>query len=144
MRKYLSALLLALPLVASPAQAASLTLGCSGTVTGTEVPKAGVAGDPAKDNVVDMSVIVDFDQRAVSGFWAEMNGVHNLIPITAVDANAVTFKGVKKFLGSDASIDGTVDRITGKVDANETWLWSNGGMRLVVWDLRCRPTKPLF
>lgn len=143
MRSFAAGLLLAL-LFVHQAQAVSLTLGCSGVYTATEVPKAGVAGDPEKDDVVDMSVVVDFDQRAVSGFWAEMNGVHNLIPITAVDANSVTFKGTKKFVGSDASIDGTVDRITGKVDANETWLWSNGGMRLAVWDLRCRPTKPLF
>jgi len=60
------------------------------------------------------------------------------------DANSVTFKDNKKIAGSNASIKGTVDRITGKVDANETWLWSNGGMNLIAWDLRCRPTKPLF
>lgn len=144
MRKSLGGVLVVLLSVSTPAHTASLTLGCSGTVTGTEVPKAGVAGDPQKENVVDMSIVVDFDQRAVTGFWAEMNGIHNLIPITAVDVNSITFKGTKKFLNSDASIDGTLDRITGKVDANETWLWSNGGLHIAVWDLRCHPTKPLF
>src|SRR5262249_43053519 len=122
---------------------ASLTLGCSGTLTTTQVPKDGVAGDPEKESMVDFSVVVDFDRRAVSGFWKEWNGPHDLIPITVVDANAVTFMGSKKG-PSDKSISGTIDRITGKVDAFETWLWPNGRMSLLAWDFRCRPTKPLF
>jgi len=44
----------------------------------------------------------------------------------------------------DASIEGTVDRITAKVDANETWLRQTGSLTMLVWDLRCKPTKPLF
>jgi len=68
MRKFPTGLLLALSIIVSPAQAASLTLGCSGTVSTTAVPKVGVAGDPQKENIVDMSVVVDFDKRSVSGF----------------------------------------------------------------------------
>jgi hypothetical protein len=41
-----------------------------------------------------------------------------MIPITTVDANSVTFKGAKKIGSMDASIEGTVDRIT-KRDAAE-------------------------
>src|SRR5262245_55601269 len=57
-------------LLASPVQAGSLTLGCSGTLMTTHVPREGVAGDPEKENIVDFSVVIDFDQRTVSGFWA--------------------------------------------------------------------------
>ena len=91
-----------------------------------------------------MSVVVDFDRPTVAGLWAEMNGLHTLLPITAADANSVTFKGNRKLAASDASIEGTVDRVTGHVDANETELWSNGGLSILTYDLRCKPTKPLF
>jgi hypothetical protein len=145
MRKFPVVLLLALPFLASPAHAVSLTLGCSGTVTTTEVPKDGVAGDPEKENVTDMSVVVDFDQRTVSGFWAEMDGLHERLPITTIDSNGVAFMASKKSAGGlEKSITGTVDRITGKVEAWETILWTNRSMTNNNWDLRCKPTKPLF
>lgn len=142
MRKIAIGVLLALSL--SHAQAASLTLGCSGALTTTELSKNAMASDPKQENVVDMSIIVDFDHRAVTGFWVELNGLHDLIPITTVDANSVTFEGRKKIGQTDDSIGGTVDRITAKVDANENLMWPNGNMSMMVWDLRCKPTKPLF
>jgi hypothetical protein len=145
MRKFLTGLLLALSVVVRPAQAASLTLGCSGTLTTTQVPKDKVASDPEKENVVDMSVVVNFDERTVSGFWTEMNGLHNALPITAIDANGVTFKGSKGSQNNiQFSIEGTIDRITGKIDATETWLWRTGSLSLMNYDLRCKHTKPLF
>jgi hypothetical protein len=134
---------LSLLLVATSAGAASLTLGCSGTLTTTDVPKDKVANDPKEEKIVDFSVVVDFDRRSVSGFWVQMNGVHDLIPITAVDANSVTFSGRKKE-SIDKSIEGTVDRISGKIDTSETWLWRTGSLSILTWDLRCKPTKPLF
>jgi hypothetical protein len=42
------------------------------------------------------------------------------------------------------SIEGTVDRITGKTDATVTWLSPSGSLTLTEYDLRCKPTKPLF
>jgi hypothetical protein len=144
MRRVLAGLLLAVSFVATSARAASLTLGCSGTLTTIDVPKDKVAGDPKKENIVDFSVVVDFDRRSVSGFWTQMNGVHDLIPITAVDANSVKFNDSKNEPMLDKSIVGTVDRITGKIDAFETQLWRSGSLRNVTWDLRCKPTKPLF
>src|ERR1700737_4450140 len=65
-RKCPTVLVLALPFLASPALAASLTLGCSGTVTTTSFPKGGVAGDAEKESIVDWSVAVDSDERTVS------------------------------------------------------------------------------
>jgi len=56
----------------------------------------------------------------------------------------VTFRANKKEGASQYYIQGTVDRITAKVDVMETIQWSNGGMTTKNWDLRCKPTKPLF
>jgi hypothetical protein len=50
-------------IVSSGAQAASLTLGCIGTLTTTNVPKNGVAPEPEKENVSDFSIVVDLDRR---------------------------------------------------------------------------------
>ena len=109
-------------------------------MTATIVPKDGVAADPIKD-IVDISVIVDFDKRAVSGFWIDANGLPELIPITATNANSVTFEGGRK--GSiQRSISGTIDRVTGKVDAEETVLWRTGSLSQMAWDLRCTPARP--
>ena len=60
--RLLSALVSVL-IVSSDAQAASLTLGCTGTVTTSNVPKEGVVPDPDKDNVSDYSVVVDLDRH---------------------------------------------------------------------------------
>ena len=94
-----------------------------------------------KKNVVDLSVIVDFEGQAVSGFWIDVNGRPELIPITVTEASSVTFEG-----GSDEliqlSINGIIDRVTGKVDANQTVLWRTGSLSQMVWDLRCTPASP--
>jgi len=50
-------------IVSSDAQAASLSLGCTGTVTTSNVLKDGVVPDPDKDNVSDYSVVVDLECR---------------------------------------------------------------------------------
>ncbi|HJZ77292.1 MAG TPA: hypothetical protein VKE51_36420 [Vicinamibacterales bacterium] len=137
MRKIL-ALLLAFPFAPS-AQAAPLTLGCAGSLTTTTVPRDGVAADPIED-IVDISVIVDFDKRAVSGFWFDLNG-HDLIQITAADANAVTFNRVRRYGSLEQSIRGTVDRSTGKIDAREALFWRSGNLSHVTWDLSCTPAS---
>jgi hypothetical protein len=76
-----------------------------------------------------------------------MDGLHDRLPITTIDSNGVAFKAKaskESAGGLEKSIVGTVDRITGKVDAWETILWSKGSLTHNNWDLRCKPTKPLF
>jgi hypothetical protein len=141
-------LLLAFPFIAPSAQAAPLTLLCSGTSTGTTQDiKDGVTTedgvriyggetDPLKDRV-RVSVTLDFDKRAVSGFWIDGNG-HISIPIIAEDGYRVTFSGSKGG-AVHQKMWGTVDRITGKIHAQETSLFRSGNLSHVVWDLRCTP-----
>ena len=72
-------------IVSSDAQAASLSLGCTGTVTTSNVLKDGVVPDPDKDNVSDYSVWST--SNAVFGFWFEtpttgMTAAQIALPIT--------------------------------------------------------------
>lgn len=150
MRELLAALAMGALLFVAPAQAASLTLGCSGTLTTMQVPKDGVAPEPEKENVSDYSVVVDLDRRAVFAFWFEnseslLNNVHSALPITKVDANGVYFEAKKKDpFGFDKYIVGGVDRITGAVYADDFSTFSNGSSMHQNWDLHCKPTRPLF
>jgi len=129
--------------VPEPVMADALTLGCSGTVTSSSIPKDGIAADPTKEDIKDFSVVVDFDHKAVSGFWAELNGVHPLLPIVAADANSITFKASKKVGTFDSYIEGSVDRITGATQAMETHVYPKS-TTMMNWDLYCKPTRPLF
>jgi hypothetical protein len=138
--------LMVLSFVASSSQAASLILGCSGTTT-TQIPKDGVASDPERENIFDLSVVVNLDQRTVSGLW--VNGqrgapAHTPLPIVGADANSVSFQFRNDSGFQQRSIEGIVDRITGKIDATEIWLYKSGSMTKLNYDLRCKPTRPLF
>jgi hypothetical protein len=131
-------LLLTFLLVASPAQAASLTLGCSGTETITQIRGYEVASDPEKETILDQSVVVDVDQRTISGLWQDLDRVHIALPITAVDDNGVIFRDSPTLNGVSTYIAGTLDRITGKLDATEAW-YKDGVTHLLKWDMRCKP-----
>jgi hypothetical protein len=141
-------LLLAASFVASPSQAVPLTLVCSGTATTQHVPKNAPAADPKKEGIADMSVVVDFDGRTVSGLWTDVdaagNWIHPALPIRAADANSVRFGSAKNDATGYHLIDGAVDRISGKVDATDTLRYRDSSMTILIWDLRCRPSKPLF
>jgi hypothetical protein len=63
---------------------------------------------PYGENIVDFSVVIDFDQRTVSGF-----GYWGPLPITAVDVNSVTFFGSRKDIGLDQNIGGSCLRLIG-------------------------------
>lgn len=145
-KTFLSCLTLMLLAAPAPTYAAAFTLGCSGLVKRTEVPKGSAAGDEQKVNVEDMSLIVDLDRRTVSGFWSQGNigGHQTLLSIISVDSNGVTFEASR---GEESTvlqtIRGTVDRITGKVDALETSISKNNTL-YVNYDLRCKRTRPLF
>jgi hypothetical protein len=135
-------------IVSSDAQAASLTLGCTGTVTTSNVPKEGVVPDPDKDNVSDYSVVVDLDRHAVFGFWFEtpttgMTVAQTALPITQAIATGIYFVARRKQSAIGESIYGSVDPITGAVSAMENKLYPSGNVQTTEWDLHCKPTRPL-
>jgi hypothetical protein len=146
----LAAALASAMIVSSAAQAASLTLGCTGTVSTTNVPKGGVAPDPEKENISEFSIVVDLDRRAIFGFWFDTpkrtitDAVHTALPITQADPNGVYFEAHRKENAIDEGIHGSVDRITGAVSAMDIKLYPSGNMQTLDWDLHCKPTRPLF
>jgi hypothetical protein len=95
--------------------------------------------------------VVNLDQKTVSGLWeasddAKSAVVYTPLPITATDANSVRFEARKEEPGEQASITGTVDRITGMLWAREQKIYPFGGGHREerIYDLRCKPMKPLF
>ena len=146
--RLLSALVSVL-IVSSDAQAASLTLGCTGTVTTSNVPKDGVVPDPDKDNVSDYSVVVDVDRAAVFGFWFEtpttgMTAAQTALPITDADAIGIFYFVARRNQSAIAeSIYGSVDLITGVVSTMENKLYPSGDVQTTEWDLHCKSTRPL-
>ena len=145
--RLLSALVSVL-IVSSGAQAASLSLECTGTVTTSNVPKDGVVPDPDKDNVSDYSVVVDLDRHAVFGFWFEtpttgMTAAQTALPITQANATGIYFVARRKQSAISESIHGSVDPITGAVSAMENRLYPSGNVQTTEWDLHCKPTRPL-
>jgi len=145
--RLLSALVSVL-IVSSDAQAASLSLGCTGTVTTSNVPKDGVVPDPDKDNVSDYSVVVDLDRHAVFGFWFEtpttgMTAAQTALPITqAIVPAFILWPGGNRSAIAE-SIYGSVDPMTGAVSAMENKLYPSGNVQTTEWDLHCKPVRPL-
>jgi len=136
---------LAFVVAASPAQAASLTLGCVGKVTTSITPKDGVAPEPQKDFLSEYSIMVDLNQRVVFGFWFENSGISLLaLPIIKADAKGVYFDTSKEDRLVEKQISGRIDRVTGAVYADDFVIFSNGDMQYRYWDLDCKPTDSLF
>jgi hypothetical protein len=108
--------------------------------------KDAIASEPERSPWSDLSVVVNLDQKTVSGFWYSGHDVpgHDALPIIAADANSVSFRGRKGNPGVQISIEGIIDRITGKIEATETWLSKVGNLTTMEYDLRCKPTRPLF
>jgi hypothetical protein len=135
--------LVAAPVLLSVAQATSLTLGCTGTVTRTYVFKDGIAREPRKEPVSDYSVVVDLDRQVILGFWYESTGhliasVPAALPIKEANASGISFAAERKIGRTEGRITGGVDRVTGTVNADEFTTFSGGATQHQAWDLHCR------
>jgi hypothetical protein len=135
--------LVAATILSPAAQATSLTLGCTGTLTRTYVPKNGVAREPRKEPVSDYSIVVDLDRRAVFAFWFESTGhliasVPAALPIKEANADGISFEADRKVGRTEGHITGGVDRTTGAVNADDFTTFSGGASQHQNWDLHCR------
>jgi hypothetical protein len=140
---YLGAALLSAVVLSSAAQAASVTLGCTGTVTRTYVLKDGIAREPRKEPISDYSVVVDLDRRVIFAFWYESSGhlipsVPTALPIKEANAGGISFQGDRKIGHTEGHITGDLDRVTGAVNADEFTTFSGGASQHQSWDLHCR------
>ena len=114
------------------AQAAdtTLTLACQGTATsGTQ---------DTKPEPISMGIIVNFTNYTVQGFG---------YPVKITDVNEVTvaFEGSKPLGATVWSAWGSIDRVTGDVEASSTMTATKTGNILMTnYALKCRPAQRMF
>jgi hypothetical protein len=105
-----------------------LTLSCDGKMMNMMADN-----NPKTESVTKMGLLVDLRQGTVLGFGHPAR-------IKSSDAASVDFEG------PDGSVQGTIDRITGSVQATTT-LMSRDKSKLLFsynWDLHCIPVKRVF
>jgi hypothetical protein len=138
-RAYGAFLLLASGFVATAqAQPGPLTLACKGTTTNSWTPDA-------KPEPISMGIIVNLSARTVQGFGVP--GLNDYpIKITAANDATVMFEGQQNSGTSVASIWGTMDRVTGDLEAIS--MVSNSAPFTVIsrttYTLQCRPAQRIF
>ena len=86
--------------------AAALALACEGTV-------ADKINLDAKPEPISMGIIVNFTARTVTGF----RGANFPVAVTSVDEVRISFRGLNSSLAFFAAVYGSIDRVTGAVEA---------------------------
>jgi hypothetical protein len=118
----------------------SLMLGaCTGTLTTTvtTVTTEKNTSETKETAAPDFRVNVDFDTGSVFGFG-------QLIPITHADTDSIFFAASTKGVNFNRYIDGSIDRNTGAVSAEQS-SWSNGRRYSVQhWDVQCKRARGLM
>src|SRR5262245_5487641 len=137
------------------AQAAdtTLTLACQGTMifTSPAMPE----GPPApptrkmeskKSEAISMGIVVDFTKNAVYGFGFPGYSDDPPVSTTYVDEVLINFHGSKSSEGMNTSIGGTIDRVTGDVQALQVRTNEENGEDLYrrKYSLKCRPAQRMF
>jgi hypothetical protein len=126
------------PLMTAQAADETLALACQGTTTfGTE---------DAKSEPISMGIIVNFTNRTVQGF-GHPGLMDYPVKITAWNDVTVAFGGSAEFAKSSRnSISGSIDRVTGDVEATElaTDLKRGKTIASTNYALKCRPTRRMF
>ncbi len=112
------------------AEAAILTLSCSGTTTSL------IGVDNKPEPVANMGLEVNLTERTVTGFVVPAR-------IGKIDTTSVEFTGKN----GNWSVSGSMDRITGSVWAITLALHPTKPEKVITndsWDLLCKPVRRLF
>jgi hypothetical protein len=103
-----------------------------------------------KSEPISMGIIVNFTNRTVQGFGnPDPRGEDFPVKITGVNEVTISFEGTRPD-GPNAvtnrRIDGTIDRVTGAVDAGDTSmnLKTFKIVHSTRYPLKCRPTQRMF
>jgi hypothetical protein len=130
--------------LASPtAQAAdtTLTLACEGTKTET----SRYGGDAERRKAVSLSIIINFAARTVTGFREEERLVE--LTIDDISETTISFAGSNSAAMVSYNMNGTIDRVTGTLEAGLT-SFPEEGHGLKTWTtsyaLKCRPAQRMF
>ena len=115
----------------------TLTLTCKGTATDSLDP-----GE--KDDLALMDITVNFTDSTVQGFGYPNGSFNHPVMITTADNVTVGFYGEQEgVLSSRESIIGSVNRVTGDVEATLSLIdqKTNKARHQVTYALQCRPTQ---
>jgi hypothetical protein len=115
----------------------TLTLACQGTTA------AGY--EDAKPEPISMGIIVNFTKRTVQGF-GHPGLIDYPVQITAWNDVTVAFRGSYVFTDQQLSITGSIDRVTGDVEATDlsTDTKTHNTVSSLQYTLKCRPTQRMF
>ena len=91
---------------ADDSAAAALALACKGTV-------ADKINLDAKPEPISMAITVNFTARSVTGFA----GANFPVAITSIDEVRISFRGLNSSPAFFAAVYGSIDRVTGAVEA---------------------------
>jgi hypothetical protein len=121
------------------AQPAALTLACKGTTTDSALPD--------ERSPFSMGMIVNFITRLIQGFGTP-GLIDYPVKITGADDVTIVFGGSQEIFGSRArhSINGSIDRVTGDVEATSIMSDPNTGKTIstTTYELQCRPAQRMF
>lgn len=125
-------------LPAEAQQQKPLTLACKGAVR--------MSSDKDTQDI-SMGIIFDFATSAVAGFdiFAGSLAIYYNAKITFANDVTIVFKGGDPDEPWSNTLDGTIDRVTGDLDATTTSL--DGNMKEISWTryvLHCTPTQRMF
>src|SRR5262249_13967710 len=119
--------------MAQAAETGTLTLACKGTT---------VAGHEDKPNPLSTGVIVNFTTGTVQGFSVP-NWIDYPVKITGVNEVTVAFAGSGRVASQEWEIKGSIDRVTGDLEATQTTTDTTTGKTFstVNYALHCKPTQ---
>jgi hypothetical protein len=122
---------------AQAVETGTLTLACKGT---TVAPYNGGQPEPTS-----MSLIFNFTAGTVQGFGSP-DLLDPPVKITGINDVTVAFGGSQRNGNSDWSLLGTIDRVTGEVEANNLLTDTKTGKTFgsTAYSLKCRPTQRMF
>jgi hypothetical protein len=135
-------LLMLVGLSISTAQAAeptgTLTLACQG-MTKEIAPPLGAKPEP-----ISMGIMLDFAARTLEGFGSDVTfriGIGNITE-TALDFSGSNVSDLTR--SYTYQISGTMDRVTGTVEAVFTGSMKDGPRWSTGYSLQCKPTQRMF
>lgn len=123
---------------AAQAQPAALTLACKGTLT-SSMPDSKPETEP-----FSTGIIVNFATRTVQGL--NLPGTDFPVTITAADDVTVMFDGKLTLASSTYRIIGSIDRVTGELQATNSEYDQKEHKNLFeqTYALQCRPAQRMF
>jgi hypothetical protein len=133
----LGALLLLTFAATAQAQQTTLTLACKGSTT-----QHLLSGYPDEVQPISMGIIVNLTDRTVQGFGYPFD----IKPLEVGHVNDVEVRfGGKEEAGGRNIINGSINRVTGDVQANWSFIDEKGKLEPhMSYELQCRPTQRMF